>query len=697
MLNSTSIIPVEELSLDRAKEELADLKRQIEHHNELYHKYNAPLISDAEFDALFNRSIAIETKFPSLKSSDSPTTKVGAAPESSFNKVTHAKPMLSLSNAFNREDIEDFFDRIKRFLGLKESTKVEVLAEPKIDGLSFTAYYKNGQLIYGATRGDGSVGEDVTENIKTVTGFPLKLNHKDLPSILEVRGEIYMTHEEFKRLNQEREQDGLPLFANPRNAAAGSLRQLDSRITAQRKLKYAVYAIGEVSGQLAPTQSGLVEKLAEFGFTINKPASICSTVDEIMKYYDGIFTKRSELNFDIDGVVYKVNRLDYQERLGFVARSPRWAVAHKFPAEQAKTTIKKITIQVGRVGSLTPVAELKPVNIGGVIVSRATLHNRDEIERKDIREHDTVIVQRAGDVIPQVVAVDISKRPSDSKPFAFPENCPSCGSIALREEGEAVTRCMGGLICPDQQIEHLRHFVSRDAFNIEGLGERQIQFFIERGLIKNPVDIFTLEERDKNSLTPIRALPNFGSKSAENLFNAINKAKDITLDKFIYSLGIRHIGEVTAKLLAYNYHSFENWRDSMIRCKDHSNYYEELMTIDGIGPKVADSLVKFFSEITNLEVVDELAKVLNIKDAENNFKESNIAGKTVVFTGTLVKMTRSEAKAKAESLGAKVAGSVSSKTDYVVAGEEAGSKLKKARELGVNVISEDEWLELIKN
>jgi DNA ligase (NAD+) len=697
MLNSTSIIPVEELSLDQAKEELADLRGQIEYHNELYHIHNAPIISDAEFDALFNRSIAIETKYPSLKSSNSPTAKVGAAPESNFNKVTHAKPMLSLSNAFNREDIEDFFDRIKRFLGLSETTKVEVLAEPKIDGLSFTAYYKKGQLIYAATRGDGSVGEDVTENVKTVTGFPLKLNHKDLPAILEVRGEIYMTHEEFKRINLEREQEELPLFANPRNAAAGSLRQLDSRITAQRKLKYAVYAIGEVSGQLAPTQSGLVEKLAEFGFIINKPASICSSIDEVMEYYDGIYTKRSELNFDIDGVVYKVNRLDYQERLGFVARSPRWAIAHKFPAEQAKTTIEKITIQVGRVGSLTPVAELKPVNIGGVIVSRATLHNRDEIERKDIREHDTVIVQRAGDVIPQVVAVDISKRPSNSKPFAFPENCPSCGSIALREEGEAATRCMGGLICPDQQIEHLRHFVSRDAFNIEGLGERQIQFFVERGLIKNPVDIFTLEERDKHSLTPIRALPNFGSKSVENLFNAINKAKDITLDKFIYSLGIRHIGEVTAKLLAYNYYSFDNWRDSMIRCKDHHNYYEDLMTIDGIGPKVADSLVKFFSEITNLEVIDELAKVLNIKDVETNFQESNIAGKTVVFTGTLVKMTRSEAKAKAESLGAKVAGSVSSKTDYVIAGEEAGSKLKKARELGVNVISEDEWLELIKN
>ncbi len=696
-MNNTRTIPVERLTVDEAAIELSRLAEEIHYHNRRYYQDNAPEISDSAYDALFQRNSAIEKRFPALILPDSPSLTLGAAPLEAFGKVQHSVPMLSLANAFSAEDVAEFLGRVRRFLGLKQPDVLEVTAEPKIDGLSFSARFEHGVFVRGATRGDGYTGEDITANLRTVIGFPLRLQNNNFPDILEVRGEVYMAHADFNVLNHEREKAADPLFANPRNAAAGSLRQLDSSITAKRRLRYFVYALGEVSAPVAATQSGIMEQLSSYGFIANTPFQLCSSHEEIMAFYEDIYQRRSSLSYDIDGVVYKVNRLDLQERLGTVARSPRFAIAHKFPAEQAKTVIEHINIQVGRTGALTPVAELRPINVGGVMVARATLHNKQEIERKDIRSGDTVVIQRAGDVIPQVVMVDKAMRPADSTAFVFPTHCPVCGSIAVREDDEAVTRCSGGLICPAQMQEKLRHFVSRDAFDIEGLGDKQISFFWERKLIMEPADIFRLEERDKQSLTPLRKLDGWGKKSAENLFAAIEQAKRIPFDRFIYSLGIRHIGEVTAKLIALHYGDFSHWQERMIEAIDPtSSSAKELLAINGIGPRAAEAMVMFFHEPANRAAVAALLDYVTIVAIPKPaVVDSAFSGKTVVFTGTLTAMTRSEAKAKAEKLGAKVAGSVSAKTDFVIVGEDAGSKRQKAESLGVKVLTEQEWMEMI--
>ncbi len=694
--NDPKNTPPKNLSKEQATAELARLAAEISKHDRLYHQNDAPEISDAEYDGLRRRNDEIEKLFPQLVRDDSPSHKVGSAPVEKFSKVTHKVAMLSLGNAFAREDVDDFIDKIKRFLGFAENDGMEFFAEPKIDGLSFSARFENGRFVQAATRGDGTTGEDITQNIATIKNFPQQLQGKNFPAILEVRGEVYMSHADFAKLNESQAKNEEKTFANPRNAAAGSLRQLDAKITASRNLRYFVYGLGEVSDDIAKTQSEILDKLSSFGFVTNKISKAVSGIDEIMQFYNKLYEMRPGLEYDIDGIVYKVNSLALQERLGFVSRSPRWAIAHKFPAEQAKTILEKITIQVGRTGTLTPVAELVPINVGGVMVSRATLHNEDEIQRKDIREGDTVVVQRAGDVIPQVVSVDLAKRPQNSKPFILPENCPICDSVTVREEGEAARRCTGSLICRAQVIEKLKHFVSRDAFDIEGLGERQIESFLQDKIISKAADIFYLEERDKNSLGSLANREGWGKKSAENLFAAINAKRTIGLDRFIYAIGIRHIGHTTAKLLARTYNSFEGWKKSMHAASDtNSTEYADLLAIDGIGEKVAHAIIMFFKEEHNAAAIDELAKILTITDVAAPVSDSPVAGKTVVFTGSLLKMTRAEAKAKAENLGAKVAGSVSAKTDYVVAGEDTGSKLKKARELGVKVLSEDEWLELI--
>jgi DNA ligase (NAD+) len=686
-------IAPDKLTKQQAVEELARLSAEIARHDELYHGNDAPEISDAEYDKLRQRNSAVEQLFPDLIREDSPSKKVGAAVSEQFSKVLHNVPMLSLDNAFSRQDVEDFLSKVKRFLG--DDSEIALFAEPKIDGLSFSARFEKGKFVLGATRGDGTTGEDITANLRQISGFPKTLTG-DFPDILEVRGEVYMSHDDFNKLNERQAAKNGKIFANPRNAAAGSLRQLDSSITAERKLRYFVYGLGEVSKPIADTQDGINKKFAEFGICINGLSQVVDSTDELMKYYEMLYEKRPKLDYDIDGVVYKVNKIALQQRLGFVSRSPRWAIAHKFPAEQAKTILEKITIQVGRTGALTPVAKLTPINVGGVIVSSATLHNEDEIERKGVQEGDTVIIQRAGDVIPQIVGVVLEKRPAISQKFIFPDNCPVCGSIAVREEGEAVRRCTGGLICRAQTVERLKHFVSRNAFDIEGLGEKQIEAFWSDGIINKPADIFYLEERDKNSLGSIANREGWGKKSAENLFKAINDKRKIALDRFIYAIGIRFIGSNNARLLALNYGSFINWRDAMTKAVDTSSpEYSDLMSIDGVGDKVAGSILEFFAEEHNRAAINELASLLEIQPLAAPKKDSPIAGKTVVFTGSLQKLTRQEAKAQAESLGAKVAGSVSKKTDYVVAGADAGSKLKAATELGVKVISEDEWIELV--
>lgn len=679
-------IEPEKLSEKQAEQEIERLIKEITKHDLLYHQKDNPEISDAEYDALRNRLIAIETKFPNLVRDDSPTERVGAPISEKFAKVEHKIPMLSLSNAFTREDIEDFFDRVRRFLGLSEDEDIIVFCEPKIDGLSFSARYEKGKLVRGATRGDGATGEDITNNLATFLPRQLKGNP---PDILEIRGEVYMAHEDFKKLNEQREKEDEQLFANPRNAAAGSLRQLDSNITASRKLRYFVYGWGELSENLGETQSASVGQLGKFGLSINELNQKAQTVDEVFKFYDGIYERRANLSYDIDGTVYKIDRLDWQQRLGKVSRSPRWAVAHKFPAQQAVTTLEDIRIQVGRTGTLTPVAWLTPITVGGVVVSRATLHNEDEIDRKNIQIGDKVTIQRAGDVIPQIVKSEHTKQ---SKPFHFPKKCPVCGSNAIREDGEAATRCTGGLICDAQAVERLKHFVARDAFDIEGLGKKQIENFWNLGFIKGPTDIFHLQKR----YDEIAGLEGWGEKSADNLMSAIDERRNIRLDRFIYALGIRHVGQGVAKLLAQNYTSYDEWHAAMIAAEDRqSASYSDLLNIDGIGEKVADAIVNFFAEEHNISVLEQLKQEVKIQDMPKASGSSPVSGKTVVFTGSLTKMTRSEAKARAESLGAKVAGSVSSKTDYVVAGEDAGSKLSKARELGINILSEVEWLELI--
>lgn len=683
-------------ALDQARVRYKKLIQDILHHDAQYHAHDAPEISDAEYDALRRELDEIEKKFPQLITKNSPSQKVGAAPSKGFKKIKHAVPMLSLGNVFSEEELDDFLARVRKFLGLGDDAPLEITAEPKIDGLSCSLRYENGKLVQAATRGDGYEGEDILANVKTITDIPHQLP-EDVPDILEVRGEVYMRRDDFIALNMRQVENAKAEFANPRNAAAGSLRQLDASITSQRPLYFFGYALGEVSKGFSHTQWGIREKLKEWGFTEASPAALCHCLTDIMTYYDSISEVRPDLNYEIDGVVYKVNRLDYQERLGFVSRSPRWATAHKFPAEEAITILNGIDIQVGRTGVLTPVARLEPITVGGVVVSNATLHNADEIERLDVRIGDHITIKRAGDVIPKVLGVVNSKRKNDAKPYVFPTRCPICDSKAIREEGEVAYRCTGGLICSAQAVERLKHFVSRLAFDIDGLGAKIIEQFWQDGLIKTPADIFTLQERDKKSLTPIRAREGWGEQSARNLFESIEDSRKIEFNRFIYALGIRQVGEATAKKLAATYSDLKTLRTCMQAAEDRDGEaYHDLINIEDIGPSVADDLIGFFTEAHNLELLDKLENVLNIESyAPPSTGNSPVAGRTVVFTGTLMQMTRSEAKARAESLGAKVAGSVSKKTDYVVAGADAGSKLKKATALGVNVLSEQQWLDLI--
>ena len=696
---------VDDLSEAEAAAELESLAAEIARHDELYYQDDAPELSDAEYDALRQRNAAIEALFPALVRADSPSRQVGAAPAAGFAKVTHARPMLSLANAFDADDLHDFVARVRRFLNLGEDEPVELAAEPKIDGLSASLRYEDGRFVLGATRGDGSVGEDITRNLDTIDEIPKALTGK-APNVLEVRGEVYMTRPDFHTLNERQAAADDKVFANPRNAAAGSLRQIDRTVTAGRPLRFFAYSWGEVSEDVAETHWAAIERLAAMGFQTNPLSRLCAGVDEILALYDDLLGQRAELPYDIDGVVYKVNRLDWQDRLGTVSRAPRWAVAHKFPAEQAETELLDITIQVGRTGSLTPVAALKPVTVGGVVVSRATLHNEDEIERLGVRVGDHVIVQRAGDVIPQIVRVIEDKRPKGAKKFTFPDRCPACGSLAVREGDKARTRCTGGLICPAQQVERLKHFVGRNAFDIEGLGTKHIIAFREDGLISTPGDIFRLHDHRED----LEVREGWGGQSVANLLTAIEARRKIPLDRLINALGIPQIGQATARLLALNYGTLEALRAVMDaaaadRQADPNEdkkpelvgeAYAALCAIDQVGMNVADDLLAFFAEPHNREALDDLGRELEIEAYEApSVGDSPIAGKTVVFTGTLVEMTRSEAKARAEYLGAKVAGSVSMKTDYVVAGPGAGSKAKKAAELGIATLSEEEWLTLI--
>jgi DNA ligase (NAD+) len=695
--------PVAALGEAEAAAELARLARAIAHHDELYYRKDEPEISDAEYDALRARNDAIEARFPHLVRDDSPSLRVGAAPVEAFGKVQHRVPMLSLGNVFDEEGLRDFLDRIRRFLGLDTIEGLAFTAEPKIDGLSITLRYESGKLVQGATRGDGYEGENVTPNVRTIADIPKTIKSRGFPDPFELRGEIYMSHAAFQRLNEEQARGGERLFANPRNAAAGSLRQLDPAITARRPLRFFAYGWGEVAGLPAETQWDVYQVLRAWGFPLNPLIRLTRSLEEMLATYRDIESGRAGLDYDIDGIVYKLDRLDLQQRLGFVSRSPRYAIAHKFPAEKATTILRDIDIQVGRTGALTPVAKLDPVTVGSVVVQNATLHNEDEIARKDVRIGDTVIVQRAGDVIPQILGVVQEKRPKGAKRFVFPDVCPACGSHASREinpntgKEDAVRRCTGGLICPAQRVERLKHFVSRNAFDIEGLGEKHIKAFYEDGLIQSPPDIFTLAARDKRASWKLAEREGWGETSTKKLFDAIEARRNVRLDRFIYALGIRHVGETTGRLLARNYGSAQAFLKEMqaAGADREGEAFAELDNIEGIGPTVAEAIADFFAEPHNVAVVKELLAEVTPAPLEAVDHASPISGKTVVFTGTLERMTRSEAKAKAERLGAKVAGSVSKNTDYVVAGPGAGSKLKNAKDLGVTVLTEEEWLKLI--
>ena len=779
--------PVASLTGAEAATELQRLAREIQRHDALYYAQDAPDVSDAAYDALRQRNGEIEARFPDLVRSDSPSHRVGAPPAERFGKVRHAVPMLSLGNAFADEDVGDFVERVARFLNLKTADGLVFTAEPKIDGLSISIRYENGLMIEAATRGDGAEGENVTANIRTIKEIPHSLKGAGVPKAIEVRGEIYLGHEDFRRLNAEQEAAGEKIFANPRNAAAGSLRQLDSSITAKRPLRFFAYTWGEASELPAETQSGVIAAYKRWGLPVNPRMRACHNAQELLAYYRETGVERAALGYDIDGVVYKVDSIELQTRLGFVSRSPRWAIAHKFPAERATTVLRAIEIQVGRTGALTPVAKLDPVTVGGVVVSNASLHNEDEIARKDVRVGDTVIVQRAGDVIPQVLAVVAEKRPEAAEPFAFPQACPVCGSAAVREideqsgEADVIRRCTGGLICAAQAKERLKHFASRNALDIEGLGDEKIELFFDEGLLRTPADIFTLEARDKASAAPLSARKGFGKRSVDNLMAAINARRAVPLDRFIFALGIRHVGETTARDLAKSFLNWDafraavdraiagqpgpQWRrflgiqgvgaktaeaavraiaanPGLLRSDDlfatplagliarhriaparaaaaladafggnaealiaasiaaarelPGDGYLEMATLAGIGEVVTDALASFFREGHNTAAVDALCAEVTIEPfVRPQATASAVTGKTVVFTGTLTQLGRNEAKAQAERLGAKVAGSVSKKTDYVVAGEDAGSKLAKARELGVAVLTETEWLALI--
>lgn len=682
---------IRNITEDEAKKQLEYLAKEIEKADIAYYQNDAPYLDDAAYDKLRRLNDALEAKFPALIRNDSPSKRVGAMVKSEFKKVELSVPMLSLADIFSKEELKDFIMSIKRFLN--SSDDIIFTSEPKMDGLSFSALYVNGIFTRGSTRGDGKIGEDITENLKAIRGFPLFLN-KEAPEVFEVRGEVFMSKADFLALNQKNEEEHKKTFANPRNAAAGSLRQLDTRITKERRLSFLVYTWGEVSEIRWKSQVEFLEYVKELGFPVNPYNKVCRNEQELLNSFETLMENRADLPYDIDGIVYKVNDLELQKRLGFLTRTPRWAIAHKFPAEQAITRLNNIRVQVGRTGALTPVADLEPVNVGGVLVSHATLHNEDEIKRKDIRIGDMVIIQRAGDVIPQVVSVLTEKRSTELPEFQFPTVCPECGAHAIREEDEAVRRCTGGLSCPAQAVERLKHFVSREAFNIEGLGDKVIDEFYKEGIIKTPYDIFTLEERNKPadlfSASQSLNLENregWGKKSVSKLFDAINKSKSISLQKFIYALGIRQVGTATAYLIAKHYHTFTAFMSAMVQ-----QDLQLLVSIDGIGPAMAKDIVEFFKEEHNLAVIYDLLSVISIEEFEGIANTtSEIFGKTIVFTGTLTTLTRSEAKSKALAFGAKVAGSVSTNTDYVVAGENAGSKLKKAQELGVKVITEEEF------
>jgi len=673
----------DELNEAQASERLAWLAKEIARHDKLYHDLDAPEITDAEYDALVRENRELELRFPHLVRADSPSKRLGAAPTTGLPKVAHARPMLSLENAFSEEEVDDFVGRVRRFLHLPESAAVPVTAEPKVDGLSCSLRYEKGELVLAATRGDGSVGEDVTANVRTIADVPQQI--AGAPDILEVRGEVYMSKADFEALNERQEAAGGKIFANPRNAAAGSLRQKDPSITAARPLRFFAHGWGEVSGQLAATQFEAMKWIEGFGFPVSPQLVHCSSVEEMLAHYRAIEKARADLPFDIDGVVYKVDRLDWQERLGQVARAPRWALAHKFPAEKAQTTLEAIDIQVGRTGKLTPVGRLKPVGVGGVIVANVTLHNRDEIARLGLRIGDRVLIQRAGDVIPQVI--ENLTRDEPRPPYIFPDHCPECGSEAVSEQGEVDVRCTGGLICPAQRIERLKHFVSRGALDIEGLGEKTIVEFVDAGFIQSPADIFRLH-RHRGAILEREG---WKEKSVDNLLRAIDDKREPDPARFLFGLGIRHVGIVTAKDLLRCFGTIEELR----RAATSAGAAEELSSVDGVGPVVAESLVDFFHEAHNREALDDLLSEVRPKAFVSEARQTEWSGKTIVFTGSLETMSRDEAKAQAERLGARPAGSVSAKTDLVVAGPGAGSKLKKAEELGIRVIGEEEWARIV--
>jgi len=689
------MLDIKNMTEEEAKKQLEYLAKEIEKADTAYYQNDAPYLDDAQYDALRHQNQAIEARFPHLVRPDSPSLRVGAKVKSEFKKVELSVPMLSLADIFSESEVSDFIMSIKRFLN--SSNDVVFTSEPKMDGLSFSALYEDGVFVRGSTRGDGRIGEDITANLKEIKGFPLFLD-KNIPHIFEVRGEVFMSKADFLALNQKNEEEHKKTFANPRNAAAGSLRQLDARITGKRNLSYIVYTWGEVSEILWKSQVEFLSFVKSLGFPVNPYNKVCSDEKELLESYRSLMENRADLPYDIDGIVYKVNDLELQQRLGFLTRTPRWAIAHKFPAERAVTRLNNIRVQVGRTGALTPVADLEPINVGGVLVSHATLHNEDEIKRKDIRIGDMVVIQRAGDVIPQIIEVLKEKRPEYLAEFSFPTVCPECGAHAVREEDEAVRRCTGGLSCPAQAVERLKHFVSREAFNIEGLGDKVIEDFYKEKIIQTPFDIFTLEERNrpadlfsaKESLN-LENREGWGKKSVANLFEAIEKSKHISLQKFIYALGIRQVGTATAYLIAKHYHSFNDFMQAMI-----NQDLQLLVSIDGVGPAMAKDIVEFFKEQHNLDVIQKLLSVIHVDVFDDVIQtDSAISGKTVVFTGTLLSLTRSEAKSKALSLGAKVAGSVSPHTDLVIAGENAGSKLTKAQELGIKIISEEEFNQLI--
>lgn len=696
--------------------QINQLRQVVDKHNIAYHRDDDPLISDADFDKIRKELTEIEENYPELLGKCHKYTEIGSKILEKFNKVKHSKPMLSLSNAFSRQDLEDFVVKCQRFLGVLPRKDVdlfnlnqsrgdlELFCELKIDGLSFSARFEDGKFMQAATRGDGEVGEDITQNVTMIKNFPLILGVKNPPKILEVRGEIYMSKIDFKNLNKRQEESGKNFFANPRNAAAGSLRQLDSKVTESRNLKYFAYGLGEYSGDFkCDSQAKLHQLLSKFNFITEKNAKLLQNLDEVMDNYQKIYNQKYFFDYDIDGMVYKINDFSLQNRLGFISKSPRWAIAHKFAAEKAKTKIKKITIQIGRTGSLTPVAELEPVNVGGVLVSRATLHNKDEIERKDIREGDIVIVQRAGDVIPQIISVDKLVRSYDYLRFNFPKNCPSCNSEVVELADDVVIRCPNNYGCEAQIKENLKHFVSKDAFNIDGLGKRQIDSFFDEGRVKNFVDIFTLEKREKINLFAENSLykkENWGEKSINNLFIAINETRKIDLHRFIYAIAIRHIGQKNSKLLAKYFVSFENFLERLIKMSKLENFeeseqYQEFKNIDGIGSKIAESVIKYFSYQENTDLLKLLSQELEVINYKIIKSDSEFSGKIIVFTGTMTNMSRAEAKDRAEKMGMKVLNSISKKTDFLIAGKNSGSKLKKAEEFGITTLSEEEWIKTI--